>query len=168
MGAGDSFFDLGGHSLLAIAAGQPGAGGAGGRATGLPVRGADAGVAGGALGQAGPARVALAARPRPERVPLSFAQQRLWFLAQLEGPSATYNISVAVRLAGELDTGALDAALADVIARHEVLRTVFPAEDGQPCQHVLAIERDRVAAAGGRGDRGRAGAGGRRGSPVPV
>ena len=84
-------------------------------------------------------RPALASRPVPEgeRVPVSYAQQRLWFIDQMEGRSPTYNIPIAVALAGPLDPAALQAALADVVERHHPLRTVFAEEGGVPYQVVL-------------------------------
>ncbi|MFG2115881.1 amino acid adenylation domain-containing protein [Streptomyces sp. NPDC048718] len=68
--------------------------------------------------------------------PLSFAQQRLWFLNRLDTEAWTYNLPLALRLEGPLDTQALHAALGDLVARHESLRTVFPEVDGEPRQHV--------------------------------
>jgi amino acid adenylation domain-containing protein len=67
-------------------------------------------------------------------VPLSFAQERLWFLNQLEGASATYNIPAAVRITGDLSIPAFQQALAEIVRRHKVLRTSFPTVDGSPTQ----------------------------------
>ncbi|MFF8004939.1 condensation domain-containing protein, partial [Streptomyces sp. NPDC007917] len=78
---------------------------------------------------------------RPSPLPLSYAQQRLWFLHKLEGPSATYNMPLALHLNGSVDQQALLAALNDVIARHEALRTVFREVDGHASQIVLSPEQ---------------------------
>src|SRR5262249_11377373 len=67
-------------------------------------------------------------------LPLSFAQQRLWFLDQWQPGTALYNVPAAVRLTGPLDVAALERSLTEIIRRHEALRTSFPAEHGQPNQ----------------------------------
>jgi len=96
------------------------------------------------LGDAGAARAALRAVARPGEVPLSYGQRRLWFLERLEGASGRYVIPLAVRLRGALDVGALEAALWDVVERHESLRTIFPERLGVARQEVVAGEAARL------------------------
>ena len=142
VGIDDSFFDLGGDSLSVM------------RLVGAIKAGLDAEVPVGAVfeaptvaqlaprvGAGGGCPDPLVAWQRPAVVPLSFAQNRLWFLGQLQGPSPVYNMAVALQLRGRLDTQALGAALVDVVDRHESLRTIFPHTDGVPFQEVLTPER---------------------------
>ncbi|MFF7983320.1 amino acid adenylation domain-containing protein [Streptomyces sp. NPDC007901] len=146
VGPDDDFFELGGHSLSAIrlvnrvrtALGQEA------RIQDLFEARTPAALA--ERLRPGEPQPALTARPRPPEIPLSHAQQRLWFLHKLHGGSSAYHVPYALRLTGDVDIAALDAALWDLVARHEILRTVYPERDGVPFQRVL----DR----GERGDTG--------------
>ncbi|MGW5222208.1 amino acid adenylation domain-containing protein, partial [Nocardia sp. NPDC004085] len=90
-------------------------------------------------GSGASARAALTRRAVTGPVPLSLAQQRMWFLNRLDRQSTAYNIPLAVRLTGELDVAALNAAIGDVVARHDVLRTVYPLHASGPVQVVLPV-----------------------------
>jgi amino acid adenylation domain-containing protein len=142
VGMHDDFFLLGGHSLLAtrlISRVRESFG------VELPVRSlfetptvrdlaghVEAALRDGAGEQAPP----IIRVPRDESLPLSFAQQRLWFLHELEPTSSFYNIPVAVRLRGRLQIDAMQRTLNEIVRRHESLRTSFPTVDGQPVQSI--------------------------------
>src|SRR6185436_18651251 len=74
--------------------------------------------------------------PRPKDLPLSYAQQRLWFLDQLVPGNPVYNIFQALRIKGPLNVAALERGLREIVKRHEALRTTFSVVDGQPVQIV--------------------------------
>ncbi|TJZ54339.1 amino acid adenylation domain-containing protein [Streptomyces piniterrae] len=80
-----------------------------------------------------------------EPVPLSFGQRRFWFLHKLAGPDSTYNVPLVLRWDGELDQEALRAALGDLTARHETLRTLIRQRNGQAVQHILPVTAARPA-----------------------
>ncbi|MEU7150150.1 amino acid adenylation domain-containing protein [Streptomyces sp. NPDC045456] len=145
VGIDDGFFDLGGDSLSAtrLASRVKGALGAEISVRALFEAPTVAGLAG-RLDEFEAVRPALVRADRPDPLPLSFGQQRMWFLHSLEGPSATNNIPLAVRLNGELDGTALEAAWADVVARHETLRTRYPEDGGSARQEVLAAVPARI------------------------
>ena len=82
---------------------------------------------------------------RPAQLPLSFAQQRLWFLDRLEPENAAYHIAIAFQLEGQLDGASLQKSLDALVRRHEVLRTNFIAREGQPVQQIAPLPRVNVA-----------------------
>lgn len=145
VGLDDSFFDLGGESLSAVRL-----------LSQIRVAfGADLSIR--ALFEAPTVRAlarrtdaTAAGRPllrpalRPTTLPLSYAQRRLWFVHQTLSEGLNYHIPIVLRLSGELDLAALRAALADVFDRHEPLRTIFPADGGEPHQVVLDCDPGQV------------------------
>src|SRR5262249_16848441 len=83
-------------------------------------------------------------RTSSDSAPLSFAQERLWFLEQLEPGSGVYNICRASRLTGQLNIGALESSLTEILRRHEILRSQIRIVDGQPAQVAVAVSRFEV------------------------
>ncbi len=143
VGAQDNFFERGGHSLLAtrlVSRVRDAFG------VDLPLRAVfEAPTVAGLAARVEELRLAVtggAALPpllrqeRPARIPLSFAQERMWLLSQLDPGSPVYNLPLAVRINGDLDPHVLAEGLRQVVRRHEVLRTCFPVVEGQPVQSI--------------------------------
>ncbi|HMS77769.1 non-ribosomal peptide synthetase, partial [Gordonia sp. (in: high G+C Gram-positive bacteria)] len=133
-----SFFDMGGNSLSAMRLAARAADALG---VAVSVRDVFAAPTIGLLAQSVAGNAAALApvvpvHPRPQRIPLSFAQQRVWFINRFDPTAATYNIPAVLRLTGSLDVDALRQSVIDVLERHEVLRTSFPSDDGVPFQQV--------------------------------
>ncbi|HEY0365238.1 MAG TPA: amino acid adenylation domain-containing protein, partial [Pyrinomonadaceae bacterium] len=146
VGVHDSFFELGGHSLLAT------------QVTSrvrtvfnleLPLRNLFERPTIAELAQEIDAMTAVAGQDtapamagvsRDEPLPLSFAQQRLWFLHQLEPNSAAYNMHTSLRIRGPLNLAAFEQTVSEIVRRHEILRTVFVTRDDQPFQIIVPAE----------------------------
>ncbi|HEY2306853.1 MAG TPA: condensation domain-containing protein, partial [Streptosporangiaceae bacterium] len=146
VGEEDDFFALGGHSLMATQVMSRVRKVFGVELTvralfEAPQLGDLARVVEDAQRAAGDVKPPLRAQARPERLPLSYAQQRLWFVDQLAGTSAEYNMPEALRLRGELDREALERTVSAIVERHESLRTHFVAVDGEPVQVIVPALR---------------------------
>ncbi|MGC3975784.1 MAG: amino acid adenylation domain-containing protein [Nitrospira sp.] len=146
IGRGDQFFELGGHSLLATQVISRV------RATfhvELPLRTlfdyptveAFAAAIDRAVSQGDEVHVPpLVPAPKTDGMPLSFAQQRLWFLTQMDPESGAFNLPFALRLGGMLKQRVLERSFLELIRRHETLRTTFPAVDGEPRQAIVEAD----------------------------